>query len=106
MVESLLWNDPDQAMAVLLPKLPQMTPTVKAQTLGAIMRYGQLLDRVAEAIERKEVGKTEIAPDVRQQLFALPNKKLAERFKSILNAASADRAKVIDRYRPCFGQSA
>ncbi len=64
------------------------------------MRYGQLLDRVAEAIERQEIGKTEIAPDVRQQLFALPNKKLAEKFKAILTAASADRAKVIERYRP------
>lgn len=100
MVDSLLWNDQDQALAMLLPRLPQMTPTVKAQTLSSIMRYGQLLDRVAEAIERKEIGKTEIAPDVRQQLFAMPNKKLAERFKAILTAASADRAQVIERYRP------
>lgn len=104
MVESLLWNDADQAMSVLLPKLPQMTPAVKAQTLASIMRYGQLLDRVAEAIERKEVGKTEIAPDVRQQLFSLPNKKLAERFKAILTAASADRAQVIERYRPALAK--
>ncbi len=99
MVESLLWNDADQAIAILLPRLAQMTPTVKAQTLSSIMRYGQLLDRVAEAIERKDISKTEIAPDVRQQLFALPNKKLAERFKAILTAASADRAQVIERYR-------
>lgn len=104
MVESLLWNDADQAMSVLLPRLAQMTPTVKAQTLSSVMRYGQLLDRVAEAIERKEIGKTEIAPDVRQQLFALPNKKQAERFKAILNAASSDRAKVIDRYRPALAK--
>ena len=104
MIESVLWNDPDQAISLLLPRLPQMTPTVKAQALGSLMRYGQLLDRVAEAIERKEIGKTEIAPDVRQQLFALPNKKLAERFKAILTAASADRAQVIDRYRPALAK--
>ncbi len=104
MVDALLWNDAEQAIGIVLPRLPQMTPTVKAQTLSALMRYGQVLERVAEAIERKEIGKTEIAPDVRQQLFALPNKKLADRFKALLTAASADRAQVIERYRPALAK--
>ncbi len=104
MVESLLWNNPEAGLSILLAKLPQMTPTVKAQTLGSLMRYSQVLDQVAEAIERKQINKAEIAPDVRQQLLALPNKKLAERFKAVLNAASADRAQVIERYRPALNK--
>ncbi|MCC6509036.1 MAG: hypothetical protein IT423_08010, partial [Pirellulaceae bacterium] len=100
MAESLLWNDSEQAIKILLPELPRMTPVLKSQVLGAIMRYSSLLERVASAIERKEISKAEIAPNVRQQLFAIPNKALAERFKELLNTASADRAQVIERYRP------
>ncbi len=34
----------------------------------------------------------------------MPNKKLADRFKALLTAASADRAQVIERYRPALAK--
>ncbi|MFO1062437.1 MAG: PVC-type heme-binding CxxCH protein [Pirellulales bacterium] len=103
--ESLLWADPGAGLEFLLPKLRSMTPTLKQKTLTAVVRYSQSLDRVATALEKKEIATSEIAPEVRQQLTALPDKKLQARFKQLLNTASADRAQVIDRYRPAVADA-
>lgn len=99
LADSLLWNDPEKALQILLPKLKSLTPALKSQVLTRVLGYSQALGPVADAIERKEITRAEIAPDVRQQLFAVPNKQQAERFKKLLNTASSDRAQVIERYR-------
>ncbi len=104
--ESLLWNDIDAGIGRVLPALSKMTPGLKRQVLGMVLGYAQALPRVADAIERKEISKAEIAPDVRQQLFAVPNKQQAERFKKLLTAASSDRAGIIEKYRPQLAQVA
>jgi putative heme-binding domain-containing protein len=70
--------------------------------LTIVLGYSQALERVADGIERNEIAKAEIAPDVRQRLFTTPNKRQAERFKKLLSTASADRAQIIERYRPAL----
>ncbi|MGN6544064.1 MAG: PVC-type heme-binding CxxCH protein [Aureliella sp.] len=104
--EAMLWNDPDKALSVLLPELKRMTPALKREVLMRIAGYSQGLGRIADALEQGEIAKAEIAPDVRQQLFAVPNAKLAARFKKLLTTASADRAQVIERYRPALADVA
>lgn len=105
-IEALLWNSPERALKTLLPELPRMTPSLKREALTAMLGYSQSLEQIADAIERNEIAKAEIAPDVRQRLFASPNKRQAERFKKLLSTASADRAEVIDRYRPALAKVA
>lgn len=102
--EALLWNNPEQGVATLLPELKRMTPVLKREVLMRVSGYSQGLELIADAIESKQIAKAEIAPDVRQQLFAVPDSKLAARFKELLTTAAADRAEVIERYRPALGE--
>ncbi len=99
LAQAMLWSDVQGALPVLLPELKRMTPALKREVLASMIGYAQALPSIATALESKEISTAEIAPDVRQQLFAVPDKKQAERFKKLLNTASADRIQVIDRYR-------
>jgi putative heme-binding domain-containing protein len=104
--EALLWNDPEQALDMLLPELQRMTPALKREVLLRIAGYSRGLSRMADALEHNTLSKAEIAPDIRQHLFAVPDADLAARFKQLLTTASADRAQVIERYRPALAEAA
>jgi putative membrane-bound dehydrogenase-like protein len=100
LAESLLWAAPEQGVTLLLANLRGMTPALKQKVLVSLLGYNQSLVRVADALQQKEIAPSEIAPEIRQQLFALPDAKLQQRFKDLLDTASSDRQAVIQRYRP------
>lgn len=105
-VEAVMWNDPESALKAILPELKRMTPSLKRQVLTLVVGYSQSLSAIADAIESHEIARAEIAPDVRQLLFSVPNKQQADRFRLLLDTASTDRSQVIERYRPDLAQIA
>ncbi len=97
--ESLLWADVRAGTEELIGRAQQMTPAVQQIVLSRLMRYSQSLNAVADAIEQKKIATSQIAPDVRRQLINAADAGLKERFTKLLDTASPDRQKVIDRYR-------
>jgi putative heme-binding domain-containing protein len=98
-IESLIWSNPESATGLLLDRFQNLTPGLQQSVLSGLLRYKPSATAIASALDSKKVLASQIPPDVRQRLLDSGDKDLKARLSKSLQAVSADRAAIIDKYR-------
>ena len=91
------------AAAVLLERLPALTPAVRPVVLQALLGRADWTGTLLDAIDKGTVLMADLSLEQKQALSGHPNKKLAARAKQLLarggGLPSADREKVVAEWR-------
>ncbi|MBX9792207.1 MAG: ThuA domain-containing protein [Pirellulales bacterium] len=93
-----------EAAAVLLDSLPQMTPTIRSQTVGLVLSRPAWTRLLLDRLEAGQFNPRDLSIDHEQRLTRHADAKIAERARGLLAAAgrgtNPDRQRVLDELRP------
>ncbi len=91
-----------EAGEMIRSRFPVLAPGARKVAIATLLRRGDWVNDLLDAIEAREVGLSELSLEQQRGLAAIPDRKLAERAEAILASGgtlpSADRKLVIDEY--------
>jgi putative heme-binding domain-containing protein len=89
---------------VILERWSQWTPRLRQQSAGILLRRPKWSTTLLDALDKGDVSASDLSLEQAQQLSNHPDKKLAERARTILarggGLPSPDRKKVLDEFSP------
>jgi putative membrane-bound dehydrogenase-like protein len=97
-IESLSWSNHEKLTSKLVDSFRSLTPSVQLSALRAIVSRQERLPSLIDALKQKKISRSQIPAEIRQSLLAQRDKAIADQFKSLIEAASTDRAAVLSRY--------
>jgi putative membrane-bound dehydrogenase-like protein len=93
-----------QIAALLIERWNQLTPQLRQKAAAILLGRPEWSDALLDALDKGDVPAADLSLDQSQQLTTHPDKKLAERARTILarggRLPSPDRKKVLDEYMP------
>jgi putative membrane-bound dehydrogenase-like protein len=102
-VRALALQDNDKVAALLLAPWPGYSPALRREVLEALFARAGRLPGLLNAIENKQVLPGQLEPFRVEQLRKHPDAKVRDRAQALLTgAATPDRKKTIEAYRPAL----
>ncbi|HEX4069979.1 MAG TPA: PVC-type heme-binding CxxCH protein, partial [Planctomycetaceae bacterium] len=90
----------------LLESWKSFGPKTRREVIDGLLHSATRLGDLFDAIEKREVSRSEIERDVKQLLMNHPNTVLRRRARKLFEAdLPGDRAKIVAEYRPALGRA-
>lgn len=109
LVESLGISQAPGLGALLVKKMPGLTPSVRVAAVRVLLGRPESTRALLDAVDKGQVQLGELALDQKQALAAHPDKAIAKRARALLERGgglpSADRQKVIDQFTPLLAKT-
>lgn len=108
LLDALATSSAEATAGVVLQAWGRMTPGVRRQAVGLLLRRPSWTSALLNAIEAREVAAEELALDQSQQLLRHPDRRIAARAKKLLaglSPSSTSRAELVTALLPLSNES-
>ncbi|MBX3420705.1 MAG: c-type cytochrome [Pirellulaceae bacterium] len=98
-IQSLSWANHPQLSEKLVQQFRSFTPALQSVALRALSARPERLAVLAAALESQQIARSQIPPELRQQLLAQRDQVLVARLTKVLTQVVTDRAGTIQHYQ-------
>ncbi len=97
-MRALAWGNFPELGNHFVTEFSTMTPAVQREALRLMLARADTTEQLASALEHGQIVRSQVPPEMKQQMLTVSEKQLAERFAKLFNNVSPDRAAVIEQY--------
>lgn len=97
-IDMLVWRYDAHLATMILSRLSEMTPRLKAAALRGLVARTESQNLLAYALEQRSLPAAQVPMEIRHRLTQGTDSALANRFQKSLGEVSSDRQAIVDEY--------